>query len=96
VYGERSTQRFGKAGGDFPTIHKTVEANKALIGDLDNRIYALARGEKVDPLPERPLPFTPEADVLSPEAEMATFTLADGFEVELSPLKSTASPSPRK
>ena len=83
VYGDRITQRFGKAGGDFPTLHKTFEANKALIGELDNRIYALARGEKVLPLPERPLPSTPEADVLSPEAEMATFTLADGFEVEL-------------
>lgn len=83
VYGDRVSQMFGKGSSTSPTLRETFEHYRPLIADADARIQALSRGEKLTP----PLPIkqTPpgEEPVLSPAEELATFAVADGYEVNL-------------
>ncbi|HEY1173533.1 MAG TPA: PVC-type heme-binding CxxCH protein [Verrucomicrobiae bacterium] len=83
VYGDRVSQMFGKAGGNSPSLRETFERYRPLIANADSRIHALARGEKAPPLVV-PKPAAPaEIPVLSADAQKATFTVADGYEVNL-------------
>jgi mono/diheme cytochrome c family protein/glucose/arabinose dehydrogenase len=85
VYGDRVTQRFGQAGGSQPPLHDSFENHKPLIAALDERIHSLAKGEASAPPRSSPLPLpaASEEAVLTPEQEKATFTVAEGFDVEL-------------
>lgn len=83
VYGDRATQLFATATGDQPSLRETFEHHKALIAEMDRRIHVLAAGGKAEPVlvPAAELPT--EAEQLTPEAELATFTLADGYQANL-------------
>ncbi len=83
VYGDRVSQMFGKASGNSPSLRETFERYKPLISDIDARIHALARGEKVAPPVPVIAPPPSEIPVLSAEAQKATFTIADGYEINL-------------
>ncbi|MEA3210524.1 MAG: hypothetical protein QOE70_3581 [Chthoniobacter sp.] len=83
VYGDRVTQLFGKPGGSEPSLRETFESYKPLVAELDARIHALARGEKIPPPAAPPPSAPPEIAQLTPEAELSTFTVADGYEVSL-------------
>ncbi|HYF35457.1 MAG TPA: PVC-type heme-binding CxxCH protein, partial [Prosthecobacter sp.] len=85
VYGDRVSQMFGKPGDDMPSLQESFEAHKPLIANLDERIHALARGEKA---PELRVPTVAEVvkatnKVLTPEEQMAGFTVAEGYEMNL-------------
>jgi putative membrane-bound dehydrogenase-like protein len=83
VYGDRVSQMFGKPGGEMPSLKESFERYKTLVAEADERIHALSRGEKVASLPAPKTAPLVEMEVLSPEAQMATFTLADGYQVNL-------------
>lgn len=83
VYGDRITQLFGKAGGDEPSLRESFEKHKPLIAGLDARIHALAKGEKPPEPPAAPEIVQEEKAPLTPEAQLAGFTLAEGYEANL-------------
>ncbi len=84
VYGDRVSQAFGKGAGSEHSLKENFERLNALVLGADDRIAALARGESA-PTPVTPeKPANPEeAKALSPEQELATFTAADGYAVNL-------------
>ncbi|WP_009963474.1 PVC-type heme-binding CxxCH protein [Verrucomicrobium spinosum] len=83
VYGDRITQLFGKAGGDEPSLRESFEKHKPLIAGLDARLHALAKGEKPPEPPAAPEIVQEEKAPLTPEAQLASFTLAEGYEANL-------------
>ena len=85
VYGDRVSQMFGKPSVIAPSLRESFEAHKPLIARWDERIRALARGEKSAPIPSAALPGPPSDTTkpASPEEEMAAFTLAEGYEINL-------------
>ena len=95
VYGDRISQLYGKAGGLEPSLKESFERSRPLIASAETRIHALARGEIMPAAPTlstspsptettHPTPTSPkEPKALSPEEELATFTLADGYEINL-------------
>lgn len=85
VYGDRITQMFGKpAAEDAPSLRDSFEAHKPLIAQWDERIHALARGETVSPAPRAPAaPEDPMLPALTVEQELASFTIAEGYQINL-------------
>ncbi len=83
VYGDRVAQMYGKAGGSMPTLQENFERYKPLVAAADKRIHAFARGEQVASLVAPTPPPATEIEVMTPEAELATFTVADGYEIKL-------------
>ncbi|MDP1586767.1 MAG: c-type cytochrome, partial [Prosthecobacter sp.] len=82
VYGDRVTQMFGKPALDAPSLRESFEARKPLIAKLDARIHALAKGEAVKDEPKPESRGVTET-VLTPEQQMAAFTVAEGYEMNL-------------
>jgi putative membrane-bound dehydrogenase-like protein len=85
VYGDRVSQIFAKGAGNEPSLKEAFEQYRPLIATTENRIHDLALGKAVEAL--RPATSAPspsvDAAALSPEEQLATFTPADGFEVNL-------------
>lgn len=84
VYGDRISQQYGKKGGTEPSLQKAFEGRLLVVEAGDERIHALARGETVS-LPEWPKQgeVTNSPVALTPEEELATFTVRDGYQVNL-------------
>ncbi len=82
VYGDRVTQMFGKPAQDAPSLRESFEARKPLVAKLDARIHALAKGETVKDEPKPESRVVTET-VLTPEQQMAAFTVAEGYEMNL-------------
>ncbi len=84
VYGDRVNQMFGKAGGTEPSLKEAFERHRPLVNAADARIQALARGESAPALVMPPPANAGESPkALTPEEQLATFTVADGYEVTL-------------
>ena len=90
VYGDRVSQAFGKGGGLEPSLREEFERHRPLIEAADARIHALARGESLQPGTfDAPKPAPSASDTptpepaMTPEEEATTFTLADGYQVNL-------------
>lgn len=84
AYGDRTSQRFSQASGNRPPLKVELEDFKSLIRQADHRIHQLALGreiEAVQPAITRPTPAMSKGH--SPEAELASFRVMDGFEVNL-------------
>ena len=83
VYGDRVSQLYGKGGGSEPTLQAAFERQLPLVAAGDARIAALAKGEEAAAVevPVREVVEGPAA--VSPEEEMASFTMADGYAVNL-------------
>lgn len=85
VYGDRVSQKFAKGSGDEPSLKEAFERHRPLIAAADTHIHSLAAGRPV----VRPTPITPgtpqpvDAAALSPEEQFATFTPAEGYQVNL-------------
>ena len=82
VYGDRVTQMFGKPAQGAPSLRESFEERKPLVAKLDARIHALAKSEKVKDEPKPEAPVITET-VLTPEQQMASFTVAEGYEMNL-------------
>ncbi len=85
VYGDRVNQMYGKPGGGEPSLQHAFERQLPLVEAADQRIHALAAGEVPKPMPimERDVEAQAEPPALSPEAQLATFTVAEGYAVNL-------------
>ena len=84
AYGDRVSQEYGKAGGAQPSLKEDFERDRPLIEAADARIHALARGETASApaSPEKTAPVE-EVKAMTPEEELATFTPAEGYQVNL-------------
>jgi len=85
VYGDRVSQKYARADGNEPSLKEAFERHRPLIAAADSRIQDLALGKPVT-LPVPPPPTVEsgiDAAALSPEEQMATFTLAEGYDVNL-------------
>ncbi len=83
VYGDRISQNYGKGFGPVPSLKENFEAYKPLVAAWDRHIQALAREEaSAPPAPQAGPAVSTEQVMTSPE-ELATFKVADGFEVNL-------------
>lgn len=82
AYGDRVNQMYGKEGGGLPSLQGAFEQQLPLVEAADARIHALANGGEA---PALVLPDMAAHDdqAMSPEEQMATFTLADGYAVNL-------------
>jgi putative membrane-bound dehydrogenase-like protein len=84
VYGDRVSQAYGKAEGKEPSLRAEFERHRPLIDAADARIHAIARGERVPPPVTSEQAASPrEEKAMTPDEELATFTMADGYEVNL-------------
>jgi len=84
VYGDRVSQRYGKAGGGLPMLMHSFQRQLPLLFEAEERIHALALGQKIGPYQPKPIPLAkPEANALTPEEQMSTFTMDDRYEVNL-------------
>jgi putative membrane-bound dehydrogenase-like protein len=83
AYGDRVSQTYGKGIGAEPSLTGEFERYRALVDAADARIHALARGESV-PAPAASESAAPEKQTaMTPEEQLATFTMAEGYEVNL-------------
>ncbi len=82
VYGDRVSQKYGTAPENFRNLRETFEAHRPLIAKWEERIAGLARGEDI-PIPESDITYPPTEEMMTAEEELATFTVADGYEVNL-------------
>jgi len=83
VYGDRVTQMFGKPAENAPSLRESFESHKPLVAKLDARILAIAKGEPIEENSPVAVPAPAAASVLSPVQQMAAFTVADGYEINL-------------
>ena len=84
VYGDRMDQKFGKAGSTEPSLREAFERQRPLVEQADARIHALVRGSQPGPLTLPKLPTSPEeVKALSPEDQQATFSTAEGYQINL-------------
>ena len=83
AYGDRISQPFGKGVGDQPSLQGALEQHRVELEAADARIQAVIRGEVHGPATSTPAAPSPEGAALSPEEEMATFTVADGYSIQL-------------
>ncbi|MBX7210080.1 MAG: DUF1080 domain-containing protein [Verrucomicrobiaceae bacterium] len=83
VYGDRVSQMFGKPSELAPSLKESFEARKPMIAKLDEKIHALALGRSIPASPSSIPPVASVPSVLSPAEEQATFTLAEGYVVNL-------------
>lgn len=82
AYGDRASQPFARPAGGQPDLKGAFAQHRALLAEADARIAAIANGEKAPPPPPAYTPPTDEK-ALTPEEQLATFTVADGYEVTL-------------
>lgn len=87
AFGDRTEQPFGKPGGSKPALRIELEEFIPLIAAADTRIHDIAIGAiaKTPPAVTSSVAAPADANSLdhSPEAELASFKIADGFEANL-------------
>lgn len=84
VYGDRVTQMFGKPAENAPSLRESFESYKPLVAKQDERIHAIANGKPLPPeVVETPAPKSETLTQLTPAQQMAAFTVADGYEINL-------------
>ena len=97
AFGDRTNQPFGKPSGERPALRVELESFKPLIAAADQRVARLAHSIRDDEAlvqskqrdvapaaPRRPeTDGKPAREDHSPEAELASFELAEGFAVNL-------------
>ena len=84
VYGDRISQRYGRAGGGLPPLKQSFERQLPLLLEAEQRIHALTLGQAVEAFEPKPILLAkPGIKALSPEEQLATFTVDENFEVNL-------------
>lgn len=84
VYGDRISQRYGRASGGLPSLKASFERQLPLLQEAERRVHALALGQALAPYSPKPIPLAkPEKKTLTPEEQLAAFTVADRYEVNL-------------
>lgn len=83
VYGDRIAQMYGKPSEIGPSLKESFEARKPMVARLDANIHAIARGENVEPFLSSPRASAKTPPVITVEDELASFTMAEGYEVNL-------------
>ena len=84
VYGDRISQKYGKAGGEEPSLMESFEKSRLVVESSDERIHLIARGQKVT-LPRLPKQGSEEISppALTPDEQLASFTVREGYAVNL-------------
>ncbi|MBM3823450.1 MAG: DUF1080 domain-containing protein [Verrucomicrobia bacterium] len=96
AYGDRTEQLFGKPGGDRPALRIELEEFQSILAAAETQIHELADavrlGRSLAPVRANPAVSSQRSDVRSaepsatdhsPEAQRQSFTVAEGFAVNL-------------
>ncbi len=84
VYGDRISQMFGRGVAGAPSLHESFEQRKPMIEALDGYIHQIANRSQT-PLPPlfEPDEFVVSPVALTPEEQLKTFEMHDGYQVNL-------------
>ena len=82
VYGDRVSQKYGTAPENFRDLRETFEAHRPLIAKWEERIAGLVHGEDMA-IPESDVTYPATEEMMTADEEHATFTVAEGYEVNL-------------
>ena len=82
AYGDRASQPFARPAGGQPDLKGAFAQHRQLLEYSDLRISSIALGQGEPCKVPVPTPPTDEK-ALTPEEQLATFTVADGYEVTL-------------
>ncbi len=85
VYGDRVNQRFGKSGGNKPSLQKAFENQLPLVQRAEKIIYQMVVGKEVEELnlPQRQKSQDITIDTLSAIDQLKAFTVAEGYQINL-------------
>ncbi len=83
AYGDRISQPFGKGVGREPSLQQSLESHRADLEAEDAEIGAVIQGKSAVASKKEVASVVESAAALSPEGELATFSVADGYEVHL-------------
>lgn len=83
AFGDRVQHPFGKPGGGRPFLKDEMASLMPMVEQAEARIHLLASGKEAPALQLVQPVLPPEEKVMTPEEELATFTLAEGYECRL-------------
>lgn len=82
AHGDREKEAFGKPAGGQPDLKGAFAQHRPLLVAADARIASLANQEAEPVMPPAPT-LQVDQKAMTPEEQLATFTVADGYEVTL-------------
>ncbi len=82
VYGDRVSQMYGRGGGEEPSLQASFERQLPLVEEADAVIYDLLLGKATEEAPVPPVLFN-QTVAISPEQQLAAFSMADGYSANL-------------
>ena len=83
-YGDRVSQMFGRGAAGSPSLRESFEQRRPMIMALDDFIHQVSNGS-TSPVPttlNRPEKVS-STEAMTPEEQLATFEMAEGFQVNL-------------
>ena len=83
AYGDRISQPFGKGTGQEPSLQLSLESHRADLEAGDGAIDSVIQGQTFTPNRHPAAGGVEATPALTPEEELATFTVADGYEIHL-------------
>ncbi|MBD3628623.1 MAG: DUF1080 domain-containing protein [Cyclobacterium sp.] len=82
VYGDRVNQMYGQGAGAEPSLQVAFEQQLPLVEKADDVIYDRIAGNEAPEVSVAPVVYS-EIDALTPEEQLAGFTTAEGYSVNL-------------
>ncbi len=82
VYGDRVNQMYGRGGGDEPSLQASFESQLPLVEEADTAIYDLLEGKPAE-IRSVPQVLFNETLAISPEEQLAAFSMAEGYSTNL-------------
>lgn len=82
VYGDRVNQMYGQGAGAEPSLQVAFEQQLPLVENADAVIYDRIAGKEAPGVSVAPVVYS-EMDALTPEEQLAGFTIAEGYSVNL-------------
>lgn len=82
VYGDRVNQMYGRGGGDEPSLQASFESQLPLVEEADTAIYDLLAGNVAE-VRSVPQVLFNETVAISPEEQLAAFSVAEGYSAQL-------------
>ncbi len=81
AYGDRVRHPYGRAGGESPPLRVAFEQQRPFLEEADKVVYDVLEGAEL-PAPE-PARLPLDEDALTPEEQLGTFEMGEGYEVNL-------------
>lgn len=84
AFGDRTNQQFSRANGNRPPLKVELQDFRPILQEADKRVHELALGRPYQAAPPKMTqPAPPPPGDHSPEAQLASFRVREGFEINL-------------